>query len=132
MTDEEYGPTVLGDLAHPAETLLLEGEIPHGKDLVDDEDVGLEVRRDGESQPDVHPARVPLDRLVEVLLDAGELDDLVEAPVDLAAAHPKERAVQVHVLTPRQLGAEPGPDLEQRADSSRHVDEAGGRLSEPR
>src|SRR5205085_5589421 len=38
---------------------------------------------------------------------------------------------EIHVLAPGQLGAEPGSNLEQRADSSGHVDVARGRFREP-
>ena len=54
--------------------------------LVDDQDLGVEVRRDRERQPDVHPARVALHGRVDELLDPAELDDLVELRTDLARA----------------------------------------------
>ena len=54
--------------------------IADGEHLVDDQDLRLQVRRHGEREPHVHPERVPLHRRVEVLLDLGERDDLVELP----------------------------------------------------
>ena len=48
------------------------------------QDLGLEMGGDRERQPHVHAAAVALDRRVEELLDLGEVDDLVELPVDLA------------------------------------------------
>ena len=40
--------------------------------------------------------------------------------------HPEDRAVQVHVLEPGQLGVEPGADLEQGPDVARHLDPPRG------
>ena len=60
------------NLRHAAEALLLELGIADGEHLVDDQDLRLQVRRHGERESHVHPARVPLDRRVDVLLDSGE------------------------------------------------------------
>ena len=79
VADEEDGPARGGDLVHLAEALALERGVADGQHLVDDQDLGLEVRGDREGQPHVHAARVALDRRVEELLDLRERDDLVEA-----------------------------------------------------
>ena len=50
--------------------------------------------------------------------DVGELDDLVEAALDLLALHAEDRAVQEDVLAPGELGVEAGADLEQGADAA--------------
>ena len=76
--DEEHGAALCGDLAHLAQAFLLEGGVADREDLVDEQDLRLEVRGDGEREPHVHPARVALDRRVEEALDLGEVDDLVE------------------------------------------------------
>src|SRR2546423_114666 len=81
-------------------------------------------RRDGEREADVHPGAVALDRRVEELFDAGEIDDGVELPADLLAAHPQDRAVEIDVLPAGQLGVKAGADLEQRSDAAEHVDGA--------
>ena len=91
------------------------------------QDLGLEVRRDGEREPHVHAARVALDRRVEEPLDPGELDDLVELASDLGRAHAEDRAVEVDVLAAGELGVKAGADLEQRADAA--VDVARARAS---
>ena len=76
------------------------------------------MRRDGEREPHVHPARVALDRGVDELLDAGELDDVVEALLDLLALHAEDRAVEIDVLAPGELLVEARADLEQAADAT--------------
>ena len=79
------------------------------------------MRRHGERQPHVHPARVALHRRVEEPLDLGERDDLVELARDLGAAHAEDRAVQEDVLAAGQLRVEPGPDLQQASRRARRI-----------
>jgi hypothetical protein len=118
VTHEQDRPTFFRHISHLAEALLLECRISNGEHLVHDEDLGLEVSRDGEGKPDLHPARVSLDRGVEEAFHLGELDDLVEAFVDVRSTHPEYRPVEVDVLLARQLGVEAGAHLQQRSDRS--------------
>ena len=53
---------VLRELLHAPETAPLELGVAHREHLVDEQDLRLEVGRDGEREPDVHPARVALHR----------------------------------------------------------------------
>ena len=106
------------DVLHPPEAARLELGVAHAQNLVHEHDLGLEVRRDREGEADVHPARVALHRRVEELLDAGELGDLRQLGLDLAALHAEDRAVQEDVLPPGELGVEAGSDLEQAADAA--------------
>ena len=117
---------------HPAEAAALELGVTDREHLVDEQDLRLEVRRDREGEPHVHPARVALHRRVDELLDARELDDLVELRCDLAPLHPEDRAVQVDVLAAGQLRVEAGPDLEQAADAAADRGAALGRRRDPR
>ena len=52
--DEHDGDALIAERRHPLHAAALEGRIPDAQDFVDDEDVRLEVRRDGESEPRVH------------------------------------------------------------------------------
>src|SRR5688572_4919965 len=114
--DQDRSP--LGcDLAYFAQTLPLELRVTDGKYLVYEKDLGLEVRCDGERETHVHAARIPLDGRVKEALNAGEVDDGVELPVNLRLAHTEDRAVEVDVLTTRELGMESRAHLEQRADT---------------
>ena len=67
------------EVLHAAEAAPLELRVADREHLVDEQDLGLEVRGDREREPHVHAARVALHRRVDELLDPGELDDLVEA-----------------------------------------------------
>ena len=101
---------------HPPEALLLEGEVADGEDLVDDQDLGLQVGGHRERQPELHAARVALHGRVDEGADVRELDDLLEAALDLAALHVEDRAVQEDVLAAGELGMEARAHLEQRSD----------------
>ena len=118
MADEQDGAALARDVAHLAEALLLERGVADREHLVDEQDLGLEVRRDGERQPHIHAARVAFDRRVDEALDLGERDDLVELARDLGALHAEDGAVQVDVLAPGQLRVKAGADLEQAADAA--------------
>ena len=120
------------ELLHPAEAAPLELGVADREHLVDEQDLRLQVRRDGEREPHVHPARVALDGRVHEALDPGELDDLVEALRDLAALHAEDRAVQVDVLAPGELRMEAGADLEQAPDAPADLDAPARRRGDAR
>ena len=56
------------------------------------------------------------------LLDARELDDLVEPPAHLLAAHAENGAIEENVLPPAELGVEAGADLEQTVHAAANFD----------
>ena len=86
MRDEDDRAAALLELEDLAEALALEGLVADGEDLVEEQDVGVEVRGDREAEPHVHPRRVGAHRPVDRVLELGERDDLVEALADLARA----------------------------------------------
>ena len=76
-------PAELGELV---ETLVREALVADREHFVDQQHVGIDVDRDGEAKPHVHAGRIRLDRRVDELAQLGEVDDLVEAILDLAAS----------------------------------------------
>ena len=62
-----------------SEALLLEPGVADGEHFVDEQDVGLEERGDGEPEAHLHARRIELDLSVDRVLELGELDDVVEA-----------------------------------------------------
>ena len=115
VADEQHGAPALRHLVHLAEAAALEGRVAHREHLVDHQDLRREVSGDGKGQPHAHARRVVLDGGVEELLHLREVEDLVEARLHLAAAHPEQRAVQEDVPRPDNSGWKPCP-LEQAAD----------------
>ena len=55
MRDEHDRPALLLEREDPAEALPLERLVADGENLVEQEDVGIEERRDCESEPHRHP-----------------------------------------------------------------------------
>ena len=81
-----------------------------------------EIDREGDAH--LHPAREVLVRGVDEVGDLGERDDVVEAPVDLAARHAVEAGRQVHVVADGQIVDEATGDLDERRDALAHADGA--------
>ena len=128
---EDHRAAGVAEVLHPAEAARLELGVADGQHLVDEQDLGLEVRRDGEREPHVHAARVALHGRVEELGDAREVHDLGQLLLDLLPLHAEDRAVQVDVLATRELGVEPGPDLEQAPDATTDLRAALRRRGDP-
>ena len=84
VTKHDRAPLAL-ELPDALHALALERLVAHGEHLVDEEDLGVDVDGDRERQPHVHARRVELDLVVDELLDAGEVDDVVEVRVGLLA-----------------------------------------------
>ena len=68
--DEDHRPARVGELLHAPEAAPLELGVADGEHLVHEQDLRLQVRGDGEREPDVHAARVALDGRVDELLDS--------------------------------------------------------------
>ena len=81
--DRLAAPLELGELV---EALVGEAFVADGEHFVDEQDVGIDVDRDGEAEAHVHAGRVGLHRRIDEVLHLGELDDLVEPLRDLALA----------------------------------------------
>ncbi len=117
--DQERDPPEL-HLLDLRDALLRELLVADGEDFVDQENVGIDVDGDREPEADVHARGVGLDRLVEVRADVRELDDPVEALVDLAAREAEHDPVDVDVLAPADLGVKARSQLDERRDPSVH------------
>jgi hypothetical protein len=74
--DENDGRAPTTELRHSPEALLLKALVAHRQDLVDQEDIWLQMHRDGEPQARVHPGGVVLDRHVDEFPELRKLDDL--------------------------------------------------------
>ncbi len=109
------------------EALALERLVADGECFVDHQDVRIDMDRHGEREPDVHAARIDLDRLVDEVADVGECRDRIEARFDLGPGQSQHGAVEEHVFAAAELGVETCAELEQRGDASAHIDHAARR-----
>ena len=92
--------------------------------LVDQQHFGIDVDGHREPEPHVHARRVGLHRRVDEVLQLGELDDLVEAALDLPLGEAEHDAVDEDVLAAGDLGVEAGAELDQRRDAAVDGDRA--------
>ena len=72
MAHEQHGAPVSRDVMHFTQTFLLELGVADGENLVHDKNFRLQMGGDGEGQPDIHAAGVPLDRRIQEIFDLGE------------------------------------------------------------
>ncbi len=70
------GGAVLPDLLHPPVALRLEKYVSHGKRLVHDQDLRLDVDRHRKGQPYEHTAGIGLDGLVHEVSDICKFQDV--------------------------------------------------------
>ena len=72
------------------EALLLELRVADGEHLVEQQDVEVDLDRDRVRKPHLHPRREVLQLLVDEALEPGELEDRVEALLELALRRGRE------------------------------------------
>jgi hypothetical protein len=80
--------------------------------FVDDEDVVLAGRRDGELEARRHAGRVRAHRQLDELADAGEVDDLVVLGLDLVDREAQRETAEDDVALAGQVAEECGADAE--------------------
>ena len=124
--DEHDRASFALELADPFEALALEGLVADREHLVDEQQLGLDVHRDRESEPHVHPRRVVLHLRVDELLELGEGDDLVETAFEVVLRHAEERAVEEDVLAAGEILLETRAQLEEGRDPLDPRDRARG------
>ena len=66
------------------------------------------MRGDRKTEARIHAARIPLDRGIDEILNAGELDDFVELLPDEGHRHAHDGAPQKHILTAGEVLMEAG------------------------
>ncbi|MNF60666.1 hypothetical protein D3C84_422880 [compost metagenome] len=114
MGNQQDGDTALQQLFEPVETFELEGRITYCQSFIDDQDIGIDMRRDGEGQTHEHAAGVCFYRTVDKLADVGKLDDGIKLLCYFPVRKPQQHGVEVDVLPAAIFGIEAGTQLQQR------------------
>jgi hypothetical protein len=130
VRDEQHREAALRFLGDPLEAPFLEGDVADGEDLVRQQDVGLHVDGHRKCQPQIHAARVLAQRVVGEVVQFGELEDLGNAIERFAARDPVHGGVHQDVVLGREIGVEPGAELEQRDDPPETGDASLGRAGD--
>jgi hypothetical protein len=118
MSDEHDRPSLLFQPRELVEALLLKGGVPDREDLVDQDDLGLDLDRDGEGEPDLHTRGVVLQLQVHELLELREGDDLVEAGFGLLPRQAEHDRVDDHVVACGEFRVEPHAELDERRQAA--------------
>src|ERR1700688_2793182 len=98
MADKNNGSARLRHVVHLAQTFFLKLGVAHRQSFVDEENFRIEVRRDGESEPHIHSAGIPLYRRVKELINPGEGNDFGKLLLNLDALHAEYRSVHKNVF----------------------------------
>ena len=78
MGDQHRGHALLPEGCHSLVAFFLEVLVADRENLVEKQDLRVDGGRDGKSEPGDHSRRVGSDRVVDELLELGELDDVVD------------------------------------------------------
>ena len=132
MRDEDQRHAAILHLLNLGDAFLRKLFVADRQDLIDQQNLGIDVHGHGESEPDVHARRVGLHRLIDEFADARELDDRVEALLDLALGKAEHDAVDDDVLAAGDLGMKPCAQFDQRGDATVDAHDAVGGLEDSR
>lgn len=126
VRDEEEGPPLRQQALHPGVALLPEGLVTDREHLVDEEDRFVERGDDRETEPHLHPGGQVAVRPVErrANLRAGEVDDVLEALLDLGLGQPVQAGLHPEVVAAGQLAAETSRELDEGGDPPIDLDGA--------
>src|SRR4051812_36319148 len=109
-------------VALPLEVLVADRE-----DLIDEQHIRIDERRDRERETHVHARRVRLHRCIEEVTELREAVDLRQEALGVLAREPEERRVQEDVLATGEVGMESRAELEERGHAALDVDGPGRR-----
>ena len=128
VRDEDDRAAIGDHLVKGGVALELEAGVADGEGFVDDEDIGVDMRADGEREADGHAAGVGADGLVDEFADAGVVDDGFELGVDFGFAEAEDGRVEVDVFAAGKIGIEAAAEFEKGGDAAGDGDVAGGGL----
>ena len=114
VRDEDDRAAAVAQIVEDVEALLLEGGVADRQHLVDEQDVGIDLDRHRERQPDVHAGRVVLELEVLELLELGELDHALETPPRLLGREAEHDPVHHHVVAGGHVRVEADAELDER------------------
>src|SRR5438309_10899458 len=117
---------------HLVQAFLLEAGVADRQHFVNQQNLRLEMRRNGKGQSHIHATAVSLNRSVNKFLDLSKRYDLVKLSFNLSFLHSQNRAVEKNVFPARQFWLKARAYLQQRADPPLNASLATGRLGDAR
>src|SRR5690554_3544722 len=126
--DNQQGGPRLAELPDAVEALVLKVGVSHGKSLVDNQDIRAAGCGDAEGQAHLHAAGVGAHRLVDVLTDLREGDDVRHQRCEFVDRHAEQLPGHEHILSPGEFRVEAHAQLQQCGNAAGMMYLAGGRL----
>src|SRR5262245_10789534 len=114
MRHEENRHALLLHLLDASHAALLKENVADRKRLVDDEDIGIKMDRDGKRQANEHAARIRFYRPVDEVADFRKLFNRRDSSPGLGVGEAEYRGIKIDVLAPRKLRIETGPQFQKR------------------
>src|SRR5271157_62953 len=124
VADKQDRATASGCVMHLTETFLLKFRVAHSKDFVHDQDFWFQMGSDRKGESHIHTAAVAFHWRIEEFFDFSERNDLVKLCLNLGAAHPEDRTIQIDVLASGQFRVEAGADFKQAGHATLDADPA--------
>ena len=103
MRYEDDGLSLLFKVFQRLEAFLLEGDIAHSQGFIDEQDIRVNLGRDGKTQSDIHTSRIGLYRGVDKITNIRKGDDGIHLLVDLFSGQAQDGAIEVDVLPTGQF-----------------------------
>ena len=97
--------------------LRLNELVADGQHLVEEQQLGVDLERRRERQPDLHPRRVVAERHLDELLELGEADHARKAAPRLRRAQAHQRPGHLDVVARGELRVEADAQLDERREA---------------
>ena len=120
--EQHRGPGILCEMLHAFGALGGKRSVSRAQHLVDNQDVRLQRGGHRKGQAGIHARGIVFDRLVDIVFQFAELDDLIHTRFDLLGVHPGIGQGCADVLDACKFGMEAGADLQQCLDLSIYMD----------
>ena len=108
--------------------LFFELTVADTERFIDDQNLRFDADIDGEPQSRLHAARIGTGRLIDVISEICEFDDLRFQFTDFLVGKPHQLPSEIDIFTPRKLRIKARGQFQQRADTSVNRNLAGCRI----
>ena len=98
MTDKNYGAVSRLKISQIAHAFLLEEDIANRQRFINDQNVRVDMSDNRKGQPDIHPAGISLDRLINKVANIGEGHDFVKSRIDIALAQAEYLGIALFLI----------------------------------
>jgi len=132
MAHKQHGAPLLGNVAHFPQALALKIRVADSQHFIHHQNLRFQMRRDRESEPQVHAAGIAFDRSVNELSDFRKIDNFIKAGQYFFAGHAQNRAVEKDILPSGQFRMKASAHFQQRAHAPAQFAIAFGRVRDAR